>query len=266
MTHQHGRSNRWIWRLSGPEKKTAQLSDSVAPQIQEARPGGLAALGDRLDGSRRDRRNGHLRLRVAGIGVGKVRASWRRVTEKHAGSGLLICLRSAATACQRLKRLVDHSLSVDETYDRVLLRRERVRGLLEVVFGRDKGAIQLVVGCLQIGDPVLVSRLHFLVAMVLGGNNAVLEHHVHGRKRHPTQENQREPGDGRLKRGAEAEKLHPPVAADVYLPFRKGFMEPRPNALHERFRHTRNSLYGDVGATIPNLCHFNPIVSAGSSF
>ena len=113
---------------------------------------------------------------------------------------------------------------------------KRVGGGLEAVLGGDQRAVQLVIGHLQIGDAVLIGRLHLLVAMILGGDDAVLEDHIDGGERHPAQEDQDQPGKGGLQRRAEGEELHPPVAADIDLAFREGRMEPCPDALQQRCR------------------------------
>ena len=95
-------------------------------------------------------------------------------------------------------------------------------------------AVQLVIGNLQIGDAVLIGRLHLLIAVILGGDDAVLEDHIDGGERHPAQEDQGQPGQRRLQRRTEGEELHPAVAADIDLAFGEGGVNPRPGAFQER--------------------------------
>ena len=124
--------------------------------------------------------------------------------------------------------------AVEEPGDGILLGLKRVGGGLEPVLRRNQRAVQFVIGHLQIGDAVLISRLHLLVAMVLGGDDAVLEDHIDGGKRHPAQENQGEAGKGRLQRRPEGEKLHSTVAANIDLALGEGGVQPCPGAFQER--------------------------------
>ena len=128
--------------------------------------------------------------------------------------------------------------------DGVLLGLQFVRGRFELVLGRNQSAVHFVVGQLQIGDPVFVGRLHLLIAMVLGRDDAILEDDVDGREGDPAEEDKREPGKRRLQRRPKGEELHPAIAPNINLTFWKGFVKPRPDALHERFRHLWTSLFG----------------------
>ena len=129
---------------------------------------------------------------------------------------------------------------------------------------RDQRAVQFVIGKLQIGDAVLIGRLHLLIAVILGRDDAVLEDHVDGGERDPAEEDQRQAGQRRLQRGAEGEELHPAVAADVDLALGKRRMKPRPDALDERHRPCRNFPFGRLSRQ-PQMVAFHPFAGARSS-
>ena len=124
--------------------------------------------------------------------------------------------------------------AIEEAGNGVLLGLQRVRSGLEAVLGGNQRAVQFVIRYLEVGDAVLVRRLHLLVAVILGGDDAVLEDHIDRGKRHPAQEDQGQAGQGRLQRRTESEELHPPVAADIDLTFGEGGVNPRPGAFQER--------------------------------
>jgi hypothetical protein len=78
-----------------------------------------------------------------------------------------------------------------------LLGLQGVGGRPETVFGRNQRRIQIVIGYLQVGDLVLIGGLHLLIAMILGGDDAVLEDDIDGGESHPAQEDQNEAGQRR---------------------------------------------------------------------
>ena len=151
--------------------------------------------------------------------------------------------------------------AVEEARDGVLLGLKAVGDGLEAIFSADQRAVQLVIGNLQIGDAVFVSRLHLLVAVILGGDDAVLEDHIDGGEGHPAQEDQGQAGQRRLQRRAEGEELHPTVAADIDLPLRKRLMNPGPCAL-EQWRHRIGSLARSSVHTATRR-HFTLLVLVG---
>ena len=97
---------------------------------------------------------------------------------------------AAGTVAHGADAACDLAALAQEAGDGVLLGLQRVGGGLEAVLGGDQRAVQIVIGDLQIGDAVLIGRLHLLIAMILGGDDAVLEDHIDGGKRHPAQEDQ----------------------------------------------------------------------------
>ncbi len=104
----------------------------------------------------------------------------------------------------------DPVLARQEAVDRILLGLKFVRRGLELVLGPDQGAVEIVIGDLQVGEPVLICGLHLLEAVILGLDDAVLEDHIDGGERDPAQEDQGEAGHGGLQGGAKREELHPP--------------------------------------------------------
>jgi len=136
--------------------------------------------------------------------------------------------------------------AAQESGDGVLLGLQRIGGRFETVLGPHQRAVQFVIGNLQVGDAAFIGLLHLLIAMVLGGDDAVLEDHIDGGERHPAQEDQGQSGQRRLQRRPEGEELHPAVAADINLTFRESLMNPRPDALEKRRRLHLGTLLGSV--------------------
>ena len=129
-----------------------------------------------------------------------------------------------------------------------------------MILGIDQRAVEIVIGTLQVGDPVLIGGLHLLVAMVLGGDDAVLEDHIDGGERDPAQEDQGQARKRRLQRRTKCEELHPAIAADINLAFREGLRgsTPRP-APGKRAEFFAGTSLPAMSEPLPCLAAFQPV-------
>src|SRR5690349_3049811 len=174
-------------------------------------------------------------------------------------------VRANCGISQTRQRRVDLLLMAQKIDDRVLLQLKFVGRRLEAIFCGDQSTVQFVVRQLQISHAIFVSRLHLLIAMILGRDDAILEDHIDRRERDPAEKDERETSERCLERWSKGKKLHAPVAADVDLALRKSFVEPRPKALTERSRHSGCSLVR-VFCADPNCTHFTQLVASNQAF
>ena len=77
-----------------------------------------------------------------------------------------------------LGRRVDLLLAADELLIVSCFVWNLVRDCLEAVLGGHQRAVEFVERDLLVGHPVLIGRLHLLITMVLGRDDAVLEDHI----------------------------------------------------------------------------------------
>ena len=236
-------------RVATAEQSTGETADR-ASEVQHAGVGGFGTARLRLDRLRIDR---DFRCAAAIQQTRRRGSGLKRVVRRTFFAWVF---RTLADIVLPVQRRIDLLLAVQHFDNGVLLGLQLVRRRLELVVGRDQRRVHLVVGNLQIGDAVFVSRLHLLGVMLFGGNDAILEDHIDRCECDPAKEDQGKTGTGRLKRGAKGEKLHAAVAAHINLAFGKCLMEPRPSALQERLRHIAVFLFRAAVGADPISRHF----------
>ena len=135
------------------------------------------------------------------------------------------------------KRRAKRLLLLEESGQRELLGFEFIGDRYEAVLGRDQRAVQFVIGELELGDPPLIGGLHLLEVVFLGRDDAVLEHHVDGRKGDPAQTQEACACQDRLRQRTERTEVNPALAANVDLALWKPHAEGFPDAFAARFVH-----------------------------